>query len=86
MSDLKLFTPRRKTNRGRGRSLRIRPHRKHSNLAEGPHLVGLLTGAGIPRQWCPEERTWMFPATRTDDLVTYAEHVEGRVVTVEGSS
>lgn len=78
--------PKRRTNRVRGRSLTIRPHRRHSNLAFGSHLAGLLEGAGIPRQWCHEERAFMFPANRTDDLIAFAEHVEGRVVTVEGSS
>ncbi|WP_281241914.1 hypothetical protein [Geodermatophilus siccatus] len=26
---------------------------------------------------------WMCPASRVDDVVTYAEHLEGRYVTVE---
>lgn len=87
MSDLKLFTtPRRKTNRTRGRSLHVELA-KNSAVLFGPHLVGLIEGAQIPaRQWNPARRTWMISRFRINDLIAYAEEIEGRVVTVEGSA
>lgn len=87
MNDLMLFTPpRRKTNRVRGRSLHVEIV-KNSALLFGLHLVGLIEGAQIPaRQWNPSRRTWMVSRLRVADLIAYAEHVEGRVVTVEGAT
>lgn len=83
MTDRHLPFPKQARRRSTDRTLRIAAYRKHSHIARGPHVVRLFEGSGIPRQWCPEERAWMFPADRTDDLIAYAEHVEGRVVTVE---
>lgn len=65
------------------RSIRIKPYRKHSYLLFAAHPGEVLDGAGIPRQWSREERAFMFPANRADDLIAYAEHVAGRPVTVE---
>lgn len=84
MSDLKLFSiPRRKTNRKRGRTLHVERWGRYTDIARGPHLVGLLDGAGIPRQWLPDADTWAYPTNRRDDLLAYAEHSEGRVITIE---
>lgn len=87
MSDLQLFTtPRRKTNRTRGRALHVELAR-NSALLFGPHLVGLIEGAQISaRQWNPSRRTWMVSRFRVDDLIAYAEEIEGRVVTLEDSA
>lgn len=75
--------PRRRTNRTRGRTLRIQLVTRHTAALHGAHLVGLVDGAQIPRQWSPVLRTWTVPRRRVEDLVAYAEHAEGRVVTVE---
>lgn len=83
MTDRYLPFPKQARRRSTDRTLRIAAYRKHSHIARGLHVVRLLEGAGIPRQWCPEARAFMFPADRADDLIAYAEHVEGRVVTVE---
>lgn len=83
MTDAYLPFPKPKRRRSSDRTLRIAAYRKHSHIARGPHIVRLFEGSGIPHQWCPDARAWMFPADRADDLIAYAEHVEGRVVTVE---
>lgn len=76
-----------RAKRRRGdRTIRIRPHRKHSCLLIATHPGEVLDGAGIPRQWSPEERAFMFPANRADDLIAYAEHVAGRPVIVEAAA
>jgi hypothetical protein len=40
-------------------------------------------GTPCPSMWDHRRRVWMIPIDRTDDILVYAEHVEGRFTTVE---
>lgn len=75
--------PRRKTNRTRGRTLHVQIITRFTACLRGPHLVGLIDGAQIPKQWSPVHRCWTISRRRVDDVIAYAEHAEGRVVTIE---
>ncbi|GAA3172744.1 hypothetical protein GCM10010531_27840 [Blastococcus jejuensis] len=41
------------------------------------------SGAPIPSMWDHLRRLWIVPIDRADDILVYAEHVEGRFTTVE---
>lgn len=82
-ANLALFPkPRRKTNRVRGRTLRI-VLKGHTAYLHGLHTYGLVEGAQLPRQYDHAGKVWTISRTRVQDLVTFAETFEGRVVTVE---
>lgn len=56
----------------------------HTAWLYGGRVAWLLDSAGVPRQrdlGMPGVCTC--PASRVDDVVTFAEHLEGRYVTVE---
>lgn len=40
-------------------------------------------GSPCPSMWDHRLRVWMVPIDRADDILVYAEHVEGRFTTVE---
>ena len=49
----------------------------------GGGLKGLCERANVPHLWDRQARTWKVPRSRVDDVIAYAEHCEGRFVTVE---
>jgi hypothetical protein len=78
-----LFTrPARKARTTRGRTLRIVPYR-NSLRVYGTHLVPLFDGAQVARQYSHQQRCWLVNRQHLDQLATYAEHAEGRIVTIE---
>lgn len=57
---------------------------KHTAWLYGEKTVRLLERAGVvQRQWDWQRRVWMVPVQYADDVITYAEWRERRVVTVE---
>jgi hypothetical protein len=40
-------------------------------------------GTPCPSMWDHRRRVWMIPIDRADDILVFAEHVEGRFTTVE---
>jgi hypothetical protein len=85
MADPALF-PRaaaRRKRRPRGLTLHVECGRRTAWL-RGERVQGLLDRAQITaRQWDPQHRCWSISITRADDVITAAEHLERRVVTVE---
>jgi hypothetical protein len=50
----------------------------------GDDIVGLLERARVDRrQWDWQRRVWMIPIDRADDVISYAEWRQRRIVTVE---
>ncbi len=41
------------------------------------------SGTPCPSMWDHRRRVWMIPINRADDILVFAEHVEGRFTTVE---
>lgn len=70
------------------RTLHVEVGRRTAWLFGGraKHLIEAASqraGAPIPSQWDHLRRIWMIPITHADDVLVYAEHVEGRFTTVE---
>lgn len=43
----------------------------------------MLRELGIPTMWDRQRQAWAVPSNRLDDVLVYAEHVDGRFVTFE---
>jgi hypothetical protein len=57
---------------------------KRTAWLHGERIVELLDAAQVERrQWDWQRRLWMVPIDRADDVITYAEWRQRRVVTVE---
>lgn len=82
-----LFAPRRlpRPRSRRGQPLRVEVGRRTAWL-RAERVPDLLDAAGHPkllRQWDKAQRAWMVPVDRVADVVSFAEHRAGMVVTVE---
>lgn len=86
MPDPALFTrgeARRKRHTTRGLTLTVQVGRRTCWI-HGSHVKALLDRAQVDaRQYDHNRRCWMVSATRADDVITAAEHLEHRVVTVQ---
>ena len=65
------------------RRLHIEKGPRHTAWLHGGRLKPLCEHANVPHLWDHALKTWRIPNGRVDDLIVYAEHVDGRFVTVE---
>ena len=83
MTDALFDRPRRRSRTTRGLTLRVECGRRTCWL-HGHRVKALLDRAQVDAlQWDPRFRCWMVSINRADDVITAAEYLEHRVVTVE---
>ena len=78
-----LSTPVRDDRWTSARTLHIEVGPRHTAWLHGGRLKAMCERVGVPHVWSHDRRLWSIPAARVQDVATYAEHVEGRFVTVE---
>ncbi|TFV67722.1 hypothetical protein E4P40_24015 [Blastococcus sp. CT_GayMR20] len=78
--------PRRRRRTTVGLTLRVEVGRRTCWL-HGDHVLALLDRAQVDaRQYDHSRRCWTISVNRADDVITAAEHLERRIVTVEAVS
>jgi hypothetical protein len=65
------------------RRLHVEKGPRHTAWLYGGRLKQLCEHANVPHLYDHSLKTWRISARRVDDLIVYAEHIEGRFVTVE---